>query len=165
MSLTEVTWTPDFVETHEYYDTDGKEHLIHNSIGEYLDDMLVCSGETEATVDSMLEDDAHFVVFGFERKKPTVSQCEFLDDLIDNVDEEYGDPDDSNAGARMTSDEFAELKDLESRFIARFIELYKPWACDPVVKINVPFRAWFESLSETDQKSLREAMGEEKAEA
>ena len=150
MALEEITWTPDFKETHTYYDFDGQETLSNKSIDEYMEAWLEDCGDS---LDALIDSSESVEVCGYNRMMPEPSECAFLDELIERVNEERGDPDGKYSG--FEKEKLSELRQLEEQFIGEFLKRYRPWACESVITINVPLRAWFESKNQVEQDSLR----------
>jgi hypothetical protein len=151
MPIKKIIWTPDYVETCQFHDCDDRENLRFDSVDEYVDDHLA-NGVIES-VDELLASDAHFTVYGFDRMVPDREECEFLDELIERIDDERCDP--SGDYDPIRHEELEKLRELESKFIDEFLKVYKPWACESVAEIKVPFRAWFNNQSESYRDMLR----------
>jgi len=152
--MNELTWTPDFnEESCRFYGGEGDEHLTHESLDSYIEAWLCdhCDG-----IDSILNETVE--VWGYERDIPLPSECAFLDDLIEHIDEERGDPDGHHKPIK--TDAMNELRQLEEQFIGELLKRYKLWGCVATVRITVPFRAWFESRPNGYKKQLRADYGQ-----
>jgi hypothetical protein len=152
--LSEVTWTPEFEETHSCYDGGDRESLTHDSIFEYLEE-LICDDGLGMDLDAALSENWAIEVFGYDRMKFGRPRSR-LDDYIENIDEQDGIGDPDGDHDPLTQAQYRELVDLEKKLIDRLCELYEPWGCLPVVKINVPIRDWWESLTDEERTSLSE---------
>lgn len=146
--MKEVEWTPEYNDDCVFYDDDGHETLRYDSIDEYMFD-FACEHDD---VSGMLAENCIITVFGYKRMMPDKRECEFLDDLIERIDEERGEP----GGDHRPIDDYdmKELERLESEFIDKLLSVYTPWACEKVVAIQVPFRDWFEQQSDGDKEIM-----------
>lgn len=152
MPLPEVTWTPEFNETHTYYDQEDHESLEYESLFDYLE-CLICDAGLD--VDSALKQNRAIDVVGYDRMKLDRKCCEFLDNVLDNLYEADGICDPDGDGPDLPNDTMQVLRNLETRFIDELEKMFIPWGCLPVVKIKVPFRDWWESLDDKDRELLR----------
>jgi hypothetical protein len=149
-----ITWTPEFKDTHLCYDSEGREQLrMIESVDEYIFECFDEIAFGAKTIDEALADNETIYVYGYERDEPSKNYCMFLDSLIERVDEEHGDPEGDYKS--LSESDLEELRKLESLFIAEFRKRYKPWSCEIVAEVRVPFRNFYESLSDSDKQFLR----------
>jgi hypothetical protein len=149
--LPEITWTPEFIETHDYYDSDDEEQLTNRNLFDYLE-QLICGGNLE--LDEAIAENKIIEVFAYGPMKfarPRSRIVEMLEDIGD--DDGMCDPDGDHEP--ITAEEQTELEELEGKLIDRMCALYKPWGCEPVAIIKVPFRDWWDSLDDKDKELLR----------
>lgn len=151
--LPEIEWTPQFEETHEYYDREDEERLGHRSLYEYLESEL-CDSSIE--LDKAIAENEVIDVFAYQRTKFPRRSAEFLDRLLDRLsDSEDMLCDPESEGFDLSDSEMAELRALEQQFIDELEKRITVWGCEPVAVIKVPFRDWWESLSDKDREILR----------
>lgn len=155
-----ITWTPDFENNHLCYDSEDREQLrMIDSVDEYIFECFdeVQTGFVGTTIDAALADNETIYVYGYERDIPSIGECSFLDDLIEHLDEERGDPD---GGLKTVNEaDMVELYRLESAFIDELRKRYNPWSCEIVARICVPFRDFYESLDDKDKQFLSDSFG------
>lgn len=155
-----IAWTPDFGESsYGYYDEDDPEGSLHfESINEYIKEHVVNS--VTEKIQTLVENNTLFEVYGYDRVKVPRREFGFLPELLERLNEDYGDSEsivdwntDGTIGG-LSSEHRVELEKLESQFMDKLHEYYKPQLHIQSAKIIVPFRYWFESLSERDQAIL-----------
>ena len=123
-----------------YWDCDdGAEILEHTdqdeAIGAHLD-QLGEPGITPAAFLKVLEDMGELEVFGYHRMEVTFSGGHCLEDLLEHLDENLGDPNGDGATASPS------MKAAEETFLAAVIAEYKPWACEQSTSEKVDPVAW-----------------------
>lgn len=152
-----VTWTPELELDCDYYDREGEESLHFDSLDEYLEDHI--TNDVSESIRELIEDDATIEVFGYKRMMPSRSECRFLERLIQDVDEERGDPD--GECVAVTNESIDILEAAEDAFIDLFLRHYRPWVCESVVKIIVPFRKWWTEQGEATREILSDCTCDE----
>lgn len=145
-----VEWTPELKLDCAYYDREGAESLHFDSLDEYLEDCL--QHDVSDPISELLADDATVEVFGYRRMMPSRLECQFLEQLIQDVDEERGDPDGYHTP--INDESRSVLEAAENAFINLFLSHYDPYGRESVVKIIVPFRKWWVDQSEATREIL-----------
>jgi hypothetical protein len=146
-----INWTPEFVESHDYYGEDGDEYLEHGTVDDYLINE-VTDGNIELDI-ALAENDV-ISVYAYNRMKANRPKSQ-LDDYIYEMGEGDGMGDPNGDHEPLSKAEYVELEAFEKALIDRLCELYEPWGCEQVAVIKVPFRDWFESLTDDERKDLR----------
>jgi hypothetical protein len=153
-----ITWTPEFKDAHLCYDSEGREQLrMIESVDEYIFECFDDIAFDAKTIDAALADNEEIYVYAYERDMPSTSDCAFLDDLIEHIDDNRGDPDGDHES--INGDKLSELRQLEEQFIGELLKRYDPWACRIVAEIVVPFRDFYESLDDSDKQFIRNSFG------
>lgn len=120
----EPTQTPTF------WGFDNDEHLSctdrDEAIDEYLDNCY--PGPYPETLE----------VIGFVRRKadPDTWRLGVLDRLLENLDEEYGDPDGG------PTDPTPAMKEAEQTFVSAVLAEYEVWQCERCCEETVDVREW-----------------------
>lgn len=115
----------------DFWDACERERLtyedIDDAIEEYLDQLA--PGKLPETVE----------VKGYVRREPSISEYEgaMLENLIERLDEEYGDPDAYHATPASENMKAAELV-----FIKAVLAEYESWQCEPVITKEIDALAW-----------------------
>jgi hypothetical protein len=83
--------------------------------------------------------------------------CEFLDHICEQISEnsDNGMVDPEGDGLELSDSDMSELRELEQRFIDELEKRIPVWGCTPVAVVLVPFRDWWESLTDIDRECLR----------
>ena len=127
-------------ETVAYWDCDdGAEILEHSDLGEAIGAHLDQIGEPDMTPEGTLkglEALGELEVFGYRRMEVTCSGGHCLEELLDHLDENFGDP--NGDGAEAT----AKMKAAEETFLAAVIAEYEPWACEQFTSEKIDPVAW-----------------------
>lgn len=147
-----IDWTPEFVETHDYYDSDDEENFTNRNLFSFIE-QLICGGNLE--IDEAITENKIIEVFAYspmQFARPRSRIVEMLEEI--GYNEGMSDPDGDHDP--ITAEEQTELEELEGQLIDRMCALYKPWCCEPVAIVKVPFRDWWESLDDKDKELLRE---------
>ncbi len=123
-----------------YWDCDESAEILEHSdlgeaIGAYLD-QLGDRGITPEAFLKVLEDLGELEVFGYRRMEVTCSGGHCLEDLLEHLDENYGDPNGDVAEATT------KMNAAEETFLAAVIAEYKPWACEQFTSEKVDPVAW-----------------------
>jgi hypothetical protein len=142
-------WTPDYEDTHLFYScpSEDVEHLIHGSLDESMYSHL--EGDfTAEEIRQMIDEEETIEVEAWERDMPSREECEFLEDLLENIDSER-DPDGDGTVKNM-----AVVKAAEQAFIDVLLANYEPCACKVVEKISVNVEDWVNHLSEEERSAL-----------
>ena len=132
---------PELPEGIDFWDCDeGQEcltnHDIHDAIEYHLDGMWE-RGQEWASYKSYLPE--KLTVYGWKRIKVTADMLyEPLDDVLERLDEEYGDPDGDGADATE------KMKEAQKVFLEAVAAEYSCWACEQVAKVEVDPAAWIE---------------------
>ena len=126
----------------EFHDVDERhiENLTQNDFAECVYDYL--SDLKEKELREKIAENEVIEVTGYDRSKVSRSKCEFLDCILENLDEEYGDQVGCDHKV-LSASEIGELRALEQAFIDELLKRYNPWTCDQVVAIVVPVADWF----------------------
>lgn len=154
--LPEIMWTPSFVGTSEFYDREDQERLRFDSLDEYLLETVADWGAD--AIEKALEDNETVTVFGFDHIRFPREECTFLDELFDNLDGseiDITDPDGGGIAESIGPTKMAELRALERQFISELEKRVPLWACEIVEVVKVPFRVWWESLTNRDRSALK----------
>lgn len=148
MTIQNIDWTPEFQEQHTFYGREGDEHLSHTNIGDYIDELI---GEGTIEPEEAIKTNEAVTVYAYTRVQVPRPQSR-LSQMLDEISEAEGMLDPDADHDLWTDAEIAELEAMESVLIDRLVELCDPWGCDLVAETRVPFRDYFESLSEEDQQ-------------
>lgn len=156
--LGNVTWTPAFQEeNYDYYANGDEETLTYESIYDYLQALAV-----DGVIDpaELLEEDESVPVYAYARMKCD-HPCWFLDDLLYSIAEDDGmaDPEGGRWTGQLSVSAMDELRSLEKYMGERIRALYRPWGCVPVLKVIVPFKAFFADLNNAEKKPFLESTG------
>jgi len=115
-----IAWSCNREEEHLTYDD------MDDAIEAYLDDFGPTGERTPKTV----------TVYGFARMELKRAECRVLADLLERLDEEYGDPD-GDWGVATTA-----MEEAEKHFIDVVLAEYCPWACEAVKEVTVDTNEW-----------------------
>lgn|SRR5512133_735760 len=155
-TLPETIWAPGFVETSDFYDNEDRERLRYDSIDEYLSETVADWSADE--IYRAIEEDETVTVFGFDHIRFPRAACTFLDEIFDKLnerEEDITDPDGGGIEKSIGSAKMTELRALEQQFIDELEKRVPLWACEIVEVVNVPFRAWWGSLTDRDRSALK----------
>lgn len=151
-TLPTIDWTPEFVNTdNSFFDIGEHESLEFTDISELLIDRIQ-NGDidpNEALTENETIRVTAFRPMKFNRPKS------LLDDYIYEIGEQDGMGDPDGDHEPLSKEEHAELEALEKALIDRLCELYEPWGNEPAAIVKVPFRDWWESLTEDEREELR----------
>lgn len=145
-----IDWTPDYEEDCDFYDANDKERLTHTSVYEAITEGYL---DGRGVKDLTLLLDETIEVLGYNHSTVSPSDCLFLNDILERLNEEFGDPD-GDLESQLSTLGIVHLRELESAFCKALSEQYRPWSCHRVVTLRVPFRDWWNSLPEEDRQSL-----------
>jgi hypothetical protein len=114
--------------------SDCEDHLIYTEPDEAIENFL----------EGLFEPDSHGIeglpktitLYGFEPMKVIPSRCNPLECLLDDLDEEYGNPDGDRPAAS------SKMKDAEKAFIEAVVAEYRPWAHERTWECEVDVEAW-----------------------
>jgi len=117
-------------QTPDLFGSPDDESLIHEDLDEYMEEVLSMYA-ADATLPETI------TVCGYVRQKlePTWIADMVLDPIIEWVDEEHGDPNESTKqtdGMKKAAKEFAE----------KFVKEYHVWSCDQVSTEEVNVAQW-----------------------
>jgi len=115
-----------------YWKTTGEEgETLFGTVDEAVDDFLEpFFGPPRPHPDTI---DLH----GYARMRVGFLKGDTLDRTIEDLDEEYGDPD-GNDDSPKTDKMYA----AEAAYHQAIVEGYEPWACEPVVTVTIDLRKW-----------------------
>src|SRR5690554_6227942 len=99
-----------------YWGRVDDERLRHETMHDAVEDIL--DGLPEPLP-------SHITVFGYARVIIDPFSLNVLDDLIEQLDVEYGDPERCNEVTSTT----AAMRRAEHEFVAAVLAEYEPWAC------------------------------------
>jgi len=113
-----------------YWSVGDEEELYHHNIDEAI----------EAFIDDCHPDKPPEIIelVGYKRMEPKASSYtdRVLDDLLDRIDEEHGNPGgDPNAATDK-------MHSAARVFVKAVLADYTPWACEPVVRQTVNTAEW-----------------------
>lgn len=105
-------------------------------IEEWLDDAWMPEFKTmtrEQVLDALPKT---IELIGYKRMMPAVAEYRnVLDDLLESIDEQYGDPDEYTHPTDA-------MKELERIFIEGVLKLYNSWPCEEAAKRTVVVADW-----------------------
>lgn len=109
-----------------FWDAEDSETLRHETL----------DGAVNAVLDGVQNFPATLVVHGYRRMKPEISYPRALEDLLEQLDEEYGNPDggDTQPTPAMLA--------AEKAFYEAVLAEYKPWACEQVASVTIDVPTW-----------------------
>jgi hypothetical protein len=118
---------------------DAAEQLYHDdpddAVEEFIDDFL----DPKMTPAEVLEAiPAEIDVYGYARMKPSISEETSLEHLLEVLDEEYGDPDDSSTEPTPA------MLAAEKQFHEAVLREYESWACKKVCTKTVDSKEWIQ---------------------
>jgi hypothetical protein len=131
--LPTVTWTQGFIDETPLWAHNDPEHLTHESLYECVYE-AIADGVFDAA--ELADPKTVLVVYGYKPDMPTRGECEFLDNLIEQVEDDRHGPDDDDGC--FTKNDLEVLKRAEQVFIDLLLAYCHPWAHSPAVKITVP---------------------------
>ena len=121
---------PDEVRKAKYFGGPDDEQLYHESIDEYI----------EATLDDMYPgqpEPATLVVVGYvPMKASTWPEDWVLEPLLENLDENYGNPDGD------PTEPTEGMKKAARAFIDAVLAEYRVWACEEVTRETINIAEW-----------------------
>lgn len=104
------------------------------------DDEILSHETVDEAVESFLEDCDQFPetieIRGYARMQPSPDVLRPLEDLLEYLDEEYGDPDGPPTEAT------AKMKEAERAFINVVLQDYSSWACEQVTTEIILVNEW-----------------------
>lgn len=141
-----IPWTPELTYGNcVYFDGEDVERLSFDSLDEYVFSAAHDLGlwDKELGVNQEVLDAGHVVeVFCYARGVPSRLDFDFLDDLLEQLDCEYGDPDgDYNGG--LSAEDLEEFRELERAFGDKLEAKYKSYCCEIAMVVDVPLREWY----------------------
>lgn len=136
--------------THEeqkFYGLDGQERLktdLDDVVSQVVDDARETIGESFDVITSRISWPIRVLVY----RKATMGEPEMfadcvIEDLLDRMDEEYGNPDGDLAVATPT------MREAATTFVKTVMAEYTPWECEPTGEVI-----------EVTQNEAREMLGE-----
>lgn len=92
----------------------------------------LCNTTIEQVVIDWLDDNGYepgkrLTVYGFVPVKPTSQEFQFVDDLLENLDEEYGSPEGEHEP--LSTEDLTHLRTLEDLVVDHLLARYEPWVC------------------------------------
>jgi hypothetical protein len=124
----------------DFWDAGDNEELtsitMDDAIQEYLDSSDIDLHDPTITI----------MVNGFNKRDIREYDMKVLDDLLDKIDEEYGNPDKPYQPNKR-------LLDAEKEFVKVFLEEYDVWACDKVCEREINVHEW---VKENEPQWLKE---------
>lgn len=123
----------------DFWDCDeGAEHLRHTAMDEAIEshlDGLWDDMTADAFLDVMPDE---LKVYGFVHEAlGDISCLNVLDNALERLDEEHGDPE-----GRVTTDSNEAMKKAEATFLSVLQDEYEVWACQHIITETVDPKAW-----------------------
>ena len=118
------------------------------------DDECLTATEMEEAIDDFLNENddlpAKLTVYGFnhvviDKKTKDWLVRQTLEDMLERLDDEYGNPDDNITKATE------ETKAASKEFVDKIVSSYYVWRCDQVAKVEINMAEW---LKEHDPELL-----------
>jgi hypothetical protein len=109
----------------ERWDTPEAERIMYETEDEAIEGIL-------ENIEGLPETIA---ICGYARMKPNYAHCEPLVDVLDALDQDYGDPDESTEPS-------AAMVEAERAFIAVIEKEYKVWAMEVVCEKTINVNEW-----------------------
>jgi hypothetical protein len=123
----------------KFWDCSNPDVLVHtnkyDAIEEYLDNLLEIGMSKEEMIRFL---DFNLMVAGYAPMDVKFSEQWFspLEDVLERLDEEFGDPD----GER--TEPTKKMKEAEEAFMKVILSEYVPWACDEICVEEVHALTW-----------------------
>jgi hypothetical protein len=138
--MTTTRVIPDLPDGIDLWDCrDYSEDLVHTCIHEALDAELDTGWERMTWEEYKTSLPATITVYGFQRLKVTGDMLyEPLEDVLERLDEEYGDP------CSRGTDETERMQQAQRDFLRVVAEEYHCWACERVAEVEVDPVAWIQ---------------------
>jgi hypothetical protein len=147
--MSKIIWTPEFKSTSKFYSCENEnvERLscgdLEESVWLHLDDEL-----TREELLEKIENEETVDVTAWDPDMPSRVECEFAEELIENLDcERNPDGDDS-------INDMAAVKAAEQAFIDVLLANYSPLACERTSTISVNVARFVANLSESERARL-----------
>ena len=114
-----------------YYGGEGDERLSCSTVDEYMESVL--------DIMPMEKWPETIRVSSFIRLTVDRREVALLDDVLDRLDENYGDPEGYAADAYQPT---KEMRDAEKALQDLILKHYKPWMCEDVSSEEVNVKEW-----------------------
>jgi hypothetical protein len=111
----------------DFWDLEDTEYLHYEDRDEAIENVLDGFERSELT--------GELEICGYTYKEVTLNANKILNNILENLEECYG-------GEDPISQPEAKMLELTEKYASEMIKLYRPWACDLVVKETIDIREW-----------------------
>lgn len=110
-----------------FWDTPDRENLRYSTESDAIEGIL---DDLEKPFPEIIE------IAGFARMVPSEGYFCILDDVLERLDEEFGDPDGDHFEPTPA------MKEAEKAFVEVIRREYKPWMCEEVCRKTINVAEW-----------------------
>lgn len=116
-----------------FWDTDDVEYLTHTEQDDAIESLLDGVGDIDKLPETL-------EIYGYARQLPKVNTwaVNILDRFLENLDEEYGNPDGNYTESTDS------MKEAAEKFVTTVLDDYVSWVCDIVAHKTINVKEWIQ---------------------